>query len=409
MFLSCIMAFFFSYSSLATEVCQSPQSTYEVIECLNHAHPDIKKTGQDELVVRGIISTSNQFPNPVVEFESTKGYKLGDVVGENRLAVSQLIEIGGKRSARMKLGLAEADFAKAQSVLTKDEVKAQNILQFVRLRQLNEEVAVLEEALKTYEKVHGQYSARPRLAPEQQVAYGIFKLAMGDTRHKLAALQSERKKAETYFKVVSELKYSDVLKYLPQRLKAWPKIKMSQVDNSKNPKFIQIEADLKKSEAAYDLAASESWPDVTVSFIAASNIEGTTEYKTYGFGVALPFPVWNINGGQRKQTFAAKTKAEIEYQEALRRFDLDRQNMLSNYEEFVSALEKSPAAKEIDQKHRATEQLFYQGVISGALVVEAHRQILEYTVTQNELELETLQTLLTLYSQDGKLQEFKYE
>ncbi len=399
----------FSTSVLGSEVCSNPKSTSDVLSCLDQNHPEVKKTTVDGRLAEGIVSSATQLPNPEIGFDSVRGSTLGETRGESRLSVSQLVEIGGKRSARARLGRATADSIRASSVVSVDRSRIENILKFVKYRQLVHEIFVLEEALATYEKVNRQFASRPRLSPDQQVSQGIFKLALGDYRHRLAALLSEKQSLESYFKVISELNFDAAIKFLPRRWKAWPKPETFTSSVQENPRLQVLEKNLNKADASYDLARANSWPDPTVSLIGQEDIEGSTQFRSYGVGVSLPLPLWNTNGGARQQASAEKYKAEVEFHAGAKALELERQNLLTSYKGFVSALEQSPDSIDTDRKHRNTETLFYRGVISGALVIEAHRQILDFTQTSHELELETLQTLLNLYSLDGKLGGFKYE
>ena len=173
---------------------------------------------------------------------------------------------------------------------------------------------------------------------------------------------------------------------------------------------VQIaEAQLKQAEAESDLAKAQAIPDPTVSLVSIREVSGPGEFQRLGAAVSFPIPSLNWNGGQRREVSALKTRAEIEYQRVQRAFGFERENLVANYASFVAALEKSPSLKDIDTKHRSTESLFYRGVISGVLVIEAHRQILDFTQSQNELELETVQALQNIFFLDGKLSEFRYE
>ncbi len=173
---------------------------------------------------------------------------------------------------------------------------------------------------------------------------------------------------------------------------------------------VQIaEAQLKQAEAESDLAKAQAVPDPTVSLVSIREVSGPGEFQRLGAAVSFPIPILNWNGGQKREASALKTRAEIEFQRVQRAFGFERENLVANYTNFVAALEKSPSLKDIDSKHRSTESLFYRGVISGVLVIEAHRQILDFTQSQNELELETVQALQNIFFLDGKLSEFRYE
>lgn len=389
--------------------CQNPTRTADVVQCVERFHPDVKKLEFDGAQIEGVRKSATQIPNPQVSFQTTRGHSFGDLIAEDALSVSELIEIGGKRAARRKAGDAQEESLRASGDLTRAQARMQALLQLIRYRQLKDEIAVLNEALTTFGKVHDQFAARPRLSPDQQVTFSLFKLSMGDYRHRQAALEAELRKTENFFRLVPQLDVEQALRFLPKRMAKWPAIASSPIDVQRSPAARIATSEIAQARAAQDLANANAVPDPTVSLIGIRNVEGAALYYRYGVGVTLPLPLLNLNGGERSQAAAQKAKAEIEYAKVTRQLQLDRDNLVVSYQAFVKALEAAPSPKEIDSKHRNTESLFYRGVVSGVMVIEAHRQILDFTQSQNELEYETAQALMGLYLLDGKLGGFNYE
>lgn len=399
----------FAFSSADASVCSEPKSPEDVLVCVEQNHPEMKKIANDPELIDGVRSMSTQFPNPGLTLETNKGKNLGDTVGEDTAVLSQLFEIGGKRAARQRAANARIEGIRASSQLLRAQTRMDALSNLVRYRQLLSEIDVLDEALRTYEKVMGQFNARPRLSPEQQVTQGIFRLAMGDYRHRQAGLEAEKRKVEIYFKMVPELNFAATVKLLPKRIVKWPKVSVPPTDLKKVLAIQVADSQVKIADSNSDLARASAIPDPTVSLVAIREVSGITEFQRVGAAVSFPLPVFNWNGGQRREASAMKTRAEIEFRRAERSFIFERENLVANYQGFVTALEKSPAPKDIDSKHRNTEELFYRGVISGVMVIEAHRQILDFTQSQNELELETVQALQNIFFLDGRLSEFRYE
>jgi outer membrane protein, heavy metal efflux system len=391
------------------DVCSQPRSAEDVLSCVEKNHPEVRKIGNDNELIEGFQSAAGQFPNPNLTLETNKGKNLGDTVGEDSAVLSQLFEIGGKRSARRKAAAAQAEGVRASSLIVRAQLRMDTLSNLVRYRQLMSEIEVLSEAIRTYEKVISQFNSRPRLTPEQQVTHGIFRLALGDYRHRLANLEADRRKAEIFFKMVPELNFNEAKKVLPRRLAKWPKVELPPTDLKQVLAMKVAASELKQAEAESDLARAASLPDPTVSLVSIREVAGTSEFQRFGAAVSFPLPVFNWNGGQRQEAAARRTRAEIEYKRSQTAFTLERENLVSNYQGFVNALERSPVQKDIESKHQNTENLFYRGVISGVMVIEAHRQILDFTQSQNELELETVQVLQAIYFLDGKLSEFRYE
>lgn len=394
----------------ATEAyCTKPLSTADVLACAERYHPDARKTESNSTLIEGLRRSSVQYANPSVALQTTKGKNFNDTVGEDSVTLSQLLEIGGKRSARRRIGEAQIQAVNVSTMLTKAQIRMQALLALIRYRQLVGEIAVLEEALTTYERVHRQFASRPRLSPDQQVTFSLFKLSMGDYRHRRAALEAEKRKNEYYFKLIPELNVEEALKHLPPRLAKWPRFDATPKTIENAPTYQAALAEFKEAEASADLADANAWPDPTISLIGTREVDGFAAFNRYGLGLSFPLPVWNLNGGERRQALAEKAKAEIEARKVASQVGLDRANLILSYDGFVKSFELAPQPKDIEAKHKNTESLFYRGVISGVLVIEAHRQMLDFTQSQNELEFETAQALLNLYLLDGRIEEFSYE
>ncbi len=379
------------------------------LNCLNVSSPEIRKHDQASAKAEGLRFSGAQWINPKVAFESTKGKSLGDTVGTTRVIVSQVFELGGKISSRSLLSKVEADAVMSSAHISRAQAESDNALMLLRLRQVVSEIAVLDEALATYLKVQNQFSSRPKLSPEQQVSFGIFKLASGDYRHRITKLESERRKIENQVRSVIGLEFEKIKPLLPRRITKWPVLAGDKVDISNSHQMRELKYQARKAEAGVSLASANVWPDIELSLIAENSVEGTDQHQRYGLGIALPLPIWNWNTGERRQAAADLYKIQFEIKKAETDLELEKRNLVKSYEDFVQVLRQSPTEVEMDRKHRSTEQLFYQGLISGALVIEAHRQILDFTQTQNELEYETLQTLLKIYSLTDDVKRFQYE
>ncbi|RYZ68630.1 MAG: hypothetical protein EOP05_16155, partial [Proteobacteria bacterium] len=206
------------------DICTDPTTSEDVLLCVEQFHPEMKKVANDPELIEGVDRMAHQFPNPGLTLETNKGKNLGDTVGEDSAVLSQLFEIGGKRAARQRGAKARIESIRASSQLLRAQTRMEALSNLVRYRQLLSEIEVLDEALRTYEKVLGQFNARPRLTPEQQVTQGIFRLAMGDYRHRQAGLEAEKRKVEVYFKMVPELNFPKVIRLLPKRIAKWPKV-----------------------------------------------------------------------------------------------------------------------------------------------------------------------------------------
>jgi cobalt-zinc-cadmium efflux system outer membrane protein len=59
----------------------------------------------------------------------------------------------------------------------------------------------------------------------------------------------------------------------------------------------------------------------------------------------------------------------------------------------------------MEVKHKNMEELFERGIVSAALIIEAHRLMAEFAAEQNEQELKAIEALWSIYALQGKILE----
>ena len=58
--------------------------------------------------------------------------------------------------------------------------------------------------------------------------------------------------------------------------------------------------------------------------------------------------------------------------------------------------------KAIEEKHNKIERLFFNGLVSSSLVIEAHRQLFDLEEKRNETEREAVEALGQVYIIDNQ-------
>lgn len=400
---------FFLIFSLSTAFAQDavvcPSKDFkEFVRCLVAEHPEMRRALYLEQRAEGERSDGRRFLNPEIEYESVKGKFLGDTRATNRTAVSYPLEIFGQRGARVNLGDATADLTRTEKVKTQNEVFMEIVLKLYRYRQILEEVEVIEEGLSAYSKVVNMLAGRPKLTPEHQVSLSVFKLAEGDFRFKKTNLVSEKRAVEDFFSHVRGLQITKLKNLLPVKKQIWPEVRsVGTIEDSAYYKAFDYQVD--KAKALNESAKSKTWPTLRAAAIAETNVEGSTDYNSFGFGVSAEIPFLNWNGGERQATKAEKMRAELEAEIGKKEVINERSRLFEFYNNSKRELSISPKRNDVEQKHRNVDSLYYRGLIPSSLLVEAHRQILDFTTSQNEIEYKALEALMKIYALDGKLNE----
>ena len=57
----------------------------------------------------------------------------------------------------------------------------------------------------------------------------------------------------------------------------------------------------------------------------------------------------------------------------------------------------------MEKKHKNMESLFERGLIQSSLIIEAHRQMADFTESVNEQELRAVEALWSIYALEGRI------
>ena len=68
----------------------------------------------------------------------------------------------------------------------------------------------------------------------------------------------------------------------------------------------------------------------------------------------------------------------------------------------MESLLKSAANNDVKRKHDRIDSLFKQGLASGSIVIEAHRQIASYAESQHQHEITALESYLEIQTLSGQ-------
>jgi cobalt-zinc-cadmium efflux system outer membrane protein len=83
------------------------------------------------------------------------------------------------------------------------------------------------------------------------------------------------------------------------------------------------------------------------------------------------------------------------------RLQAERAAEKAKYEAAVATLKRATGRKELRSQHERVEDFFQRGLISSSLVIEAHRQMLEFARSRHEQELTAIRALWRIRAIDG--------
>ncbi len=385
--------------------CSSIKNAKDILLCALQNHPDIKREKAALRQSESLEDQAEQRPNPEVDVQAF-GQSLDSNKMNTQISIAHTVELGGKRGARIENATAQFENSGVHLQKAKEEVTQNTVSALYRLRQITQEIDVLNEALATFDKIQKQFKTRPKLSPDLQVSFGVFQLASGDYKLRKITLLQEQLNHEAYLKLATGLTILKISSHLPKRKEKWPDFSENIDTNKLTGSYMRSAlVGLKLADAEYELEKSESWPSVKIGPAFQQTVDGPGQYNSFGAVLTFPLPLLNINGGGREIGFRGKQKAEINLGLRHQEINVERERLIESYKVTLQGLSTAVSITDIEKKHHNMEKLYYRGLVSAPLVIEAHRQIVDYTKNLNEQELKAVQTLWSLYILEGRLNE----
>lgn len=392
----CLFSYSFAFAEESAKNCESSKSSIEFYQCLLTVHPEYKAALITKASSEAIRDKTTQFANPELSLRSVGGQKAGENMGSTELSANfDLSNLVIKRAAISKLGESEE---KLNNVLGDEEefkAKASIIKDLFRYRQIEDELALVNEALEAFQKIIGQFRSRKAMGPDQQITLNLVELATGEYQLQRNHLMIEKQELDARYKAIFGAKFQMKRQWIPSLKVSWPEISISSI-TGQTFNLKKAEAESAKANAEKSLANADSWPQLSAGPIWERTTEGPTQYTSTGMGVTVSLPLLSWNGGARELAAQNKLRSQMLLDYASKRENLEKQMIYEKYQSAVQVLKKSVSSESVRQKHERVDSFFRQGLASGATVIEAHRQILTFTESQHEHELTALEAYIYL-------------
>lgn len=284
------------------------------------ASPRLRSASASVLASRGERRQAGLLPNPELAFETENFAGGGSYKGfdssETTVGVSQLIELGGKRSSRQAVAeqgvtLSQFDFEAERLNLIRDVTVA-----YVEAVAAEERLKIADEQRDLAEQVYKEVGQRVSAAREpviqqnkaeitratSRITYDTAQREVTQTKRKLSALWGGNGEiialdSASLFAVTEPPATPTVESDLPQ-----------------NPDITRWDAEVKRSQAAYALEKANAIPDPRLSV-------GMRDFRESGnqafiAGISIPIPVFNRNQGNIERARHGVSKTESDGQNA---------------------------------------------------------------------------------------------
>lgn len=279
-------------------------------------NPRLTAAERDIGIATGQRIRAGAIPNPEASFELDNALGSGQHRGlrsaETTLQLSQLIELGGKRDARIAAGAAGYDAARWQRAALRLEILSETAVAFVKVLGAQRRVQILGV----------QVEALDRLTPLLQRRVDAGASAPGEvSRAQVAAdlARADRERAATELSIarrelaaamgLSTPDFSSVTGNLA-RIGSPPKFQTVLQAVEGNPQLVRWTAIRAQRHAELLSARLNAVPDVRAGI-------GWRHYRDTGdnavrFSLSVPLPVWDQNQGSilEARESLAKTEAE---------------------------------------------------------------------------------------------------
>lgn len=358
------------------------------------------KSGIDAAQAQLIVA--KEFPNPTASLSTAKignrenGTSLGNGLWERNYdsiaAVSQLIEIGGKRRARQASAQAGVTGARARFFEARRSLEQGVTKAYVSALLAGENSHVLNESARMLRHEAGIAQVRLKAgdisdSDEKQIENNADTFELQAKSAETAAVQA-RISVEILLGVEKPNGAWTPMDTLEQMVGAPPQLGESKT-NAVRPDVLAAEASLNQSKSDLKLQKAMRIPDPTLTIGAEHNPPGGgPPVDTLLVGVSFPLPLWNFNRGEIKAAQAAVNQNALALAKAKALAAADVANAQSGFQEASGRLQRyQNQIRPKSQKVRESVAFAYEkGGVSLVDLLEAER-------ADNDARLATAQAL----------------
>lgn len=390
--------------ALAPSTAGAPFTLEQALAKALAANPGLRAAALEVAVADGARRQAGLLPNPELSFVR-EGTQRG--TRTQTLQLSQVLELGGKRSARIKLADTERSLAAGQLELARTDLRADVSAAYFDALAAQERVELAQASVDVAQgaaRAAAKRVAAGRVSPVEEDRAG---LALASSRMELAGART-------------------ALSVALHRLAAWwgdakpapAPLVMPALDPAPLPPFEELARDLAASvrlrqanlqvardEAQVGVDRAQRLPDLTL--IVGSKKEDEIGRAQTVLGLSVPLPLFNRNGGALQASLARAEQARARFEAerlrlqqelgaAYQRAQLAREQVRSMRDEIL------PAARRVFD---ATVTGFEAGKFGFLDVLDAQRTLLQIRTQYIETLHERYRALADLGRHTGPLQD----
>ncbi|MCZ6778084.1 MAG: TolC family protein [Acidobacteria bacterium] len=309
--------------------------------------PDLTAFSWEKRAREARVLQARRHPNPKLEaLVENLGTDRDHITGgrQTTLRLGQLIELGGKRSARMAVASLELDVAGWDYEIARINLLSRVSRSFVDVLSAQRRTALAEEAVSLAERSAGVVSERveagkasPIEETKASVAVATARIGLDRTRRRLEA--SRRTLSATWG--TTSPRFQSVVGDL-NAIGPVPALDLLAQLLTRHPELALWATEVSLRQATVDLEEARRVPDLTVAggYQRYSLGEGA---DTFLVGISIPLPLFNRNRGRIEEARHQEARAEEHRRAAHLRLGLA---LAASYEALSSAYSEVTALRD---------------------------------------------------------------
>lgn len=327
---------------------------------------------------------------------------------EMKIALSQLIELGGKRGRRRNVALLEKKLAEWDLETEKLDLISDTAILFVHVLAAQELVALNDELVRIAEQSAKAVQERVdagKIAPVEKYRAQVELSAARSKAHRA------RRDLEAARSRLAASWGSDSARFLKVTGDLTEMTSLPDTENledllNSNPDLARWNTEIDKSKAGLKLARSEAIPDLTVSAGVTASRE--SDNHSFSVGLSIPLPLFNRNQGGVREALANLDKTREKFQsenialktkltEAINNLEAARSEAVILRDEILPSAKEAYKLTELGYSRRSMD--FLQMLDAQRTLFNVRREYLEALETYHLANIE-MARIIGIFSQE---------
>lgn len=310
-------ALFVDRQMRSSDISTDPLTLEQAISMTLLTSPELRSAIQGLLITESAREQAGLVPNPELSMlrEGMSAANRTDTV-----QISQALETGGKRGARIRLADRDHALAQAEVGVTRAELRAGVTAAYLEALTAQEHVTLAQESLSLASKAANAAGRRVAAGKISPLEHTRSSVAEAGARLELSQALSDavlaRRRLAAFWGSTQLDERSLVTPDI--NLAAIPALSALQARLDISPQMQRARMQIAREEAQVRLARADGIPDLTLTVGNKKESQSNTSQTIVG--LSIPLPLFNRNQGNLlaalRRVDKAKTDAEVEYLKA---------------------------------------------------------------------------------------------